>query len=139
MPTDQAIAQAIYAAVTADQSEGSFFDDLAGQVYEAEAKQDDVLPVAVFNIITVSPFITFDSSDNRTVDVQWDVYHRRGAPGGGAKAVRRIHDKLVDLLDRTELQAEGFSTVSILCTSRGAPVVEEDVYRQTSEWLIQAA
>jgi len=138
MPNDQEIAAAIHARLVSDQTAGSFFDDLGGLIYEAQARQDKAMPLCVFTIISMRPYLAFADSDDRDGDLQIDIFHKRTAKGG-PRAVRALNDKLITLLDRQSIAVEGYSKVTVFCTDRGTPQVEEDLFRQMSQWIISAS
>ena len=136
MPRSQAVANALSAKMRADQSEGSFYDDLGGRIYEGEAQQSDILPICVWTFTSVVPEQIFANADTLNVLMQADVWNSRIK---GAQGCRNIHDKLVDLLDRADdVVADGYATVAVICPDQGSPRVEEDSDRQTSQWRLWA-
>ena len=136
MPRSQTIANALNAKLRSDQSSGSFYDDLGGRIYESEAQHDDSLPLCVWQVITNEALHLLANSDDLKLRLQISVLTKRV---DGSHTCRNAHDKLVSLLNRKTLIADGWSAVSVLLSDGGAPQINEDAYTQLSNWQIIAS
>jgi len=144
MPNQQDIVNGLRGKLIDDTSQGSFYGMLGGRIYEGQAPQNTVHPLAVMHMITAIPEPTFDHSDTWNLTFQIDLFGKRSK---GSAALVVIADKLRALLDRADLSAfvnpgtvsGEFLNVNIMNTDQGAPVIEEDTLRQTSQWAIFAA
>ena len=141
MPNQQDIADGVYAKLIEDTSAGSFFGLLGGRVYGGEMPQSVKAPRnphAVWNLVDVRPLILLANSNSWEGEFQIDLWGDREQ---GVKALRQINDVLIAMLDRSDIAnfVSGFTIVSVLNTSQGAPLVEEDLYRQMSQWRFFAS
>jgi len=138
MPNQQDVADGLYAKLIDDTTPGSFYGELDGRIYEAEGPQNEKLPMCVMYIVDATPLMHFGNSNNWELQMQIDIYNQRSK---GARVLREIGDKLLALLDRQDINVlvAGMSSVYVWNTSQGAPTIEEDAYRQTSQWTIHAS
>ena len=146
----QDIMDAIYTRLSGDHEFNTALggtDSAAGRIYDTEAPANrrgaepistSVLPLCLFTLISGIPIPTFDDSDLWRMILQVDLFGIRGVTNG-VKAVRDIADHLLARLDRVSLSVTGFNKVAAFNQDQGAPVIEEDVIRQTSQWLILAS
>lgn len=122
-------------ALVADQSAGTFYDDLSGRVYLSQGPQDTDLPICIVSLVSNMPELTFanDGGEMRSSEFQVDLY---GHKDSGAKAVGDINTKLFDLMHDATLTVAGFTNVGVRCLDRGSPSVEEDAIRFMSRWTV---
>lgn len=130
----QALTEGVYGALTADQSAGTFYDDLSGRIYELAAPEDAALPHAVFNLVTDPPDETF-SGDDIEATVQIDLYGERRL---GAAALGDIQAKLLAELQGAAVTVAGFIGGVFMFTERGQRSIDGGAHRITLEALIQA-
>lgn len=134
MASQEAMAAGFGALLVSDQSEGSFYDDVGGRIYEMVAPEEAPLPLAVWNIITDPPDEMF-GGDDIDAEIQVDLY---GEKSLGIATLGAINDKLFTLLQGQSATITGYDGVSIQCMDRGAREVEERAYRITSRWRLMA-
>jgi len=127
----QAIVDAIYAKLTADQTSGSVYSDVGGRIYEMRAPQDAALPLLVFTVIPES--VPLIASDNTDAEVQIDLW---GHVRLGAKAIGDINDKLDALFNRVAITPTGSNAGMTQVIDPGLRTIEEDAVRITSRWKL---
>lgn len=125
-----ALSDAIYDALAAVQTAGSFFDDVGGRLRWVVGENALDLPMFAWQFVGDVPERFFLKADEtRDVDVQFDLYTNRKA---GLAAHDAIRVKARNLLDRVTLTASGFTEVQSWIDDYGAsPVAEGDAYRTT--------
>lgn len=127
---------AVYTALTTDQSAGSFYDDLSGRIYFVQAPLDATLPHCVYTPLTdpAEPN-TFEAS-HLDARYQIDLYFK--ADDDTLETAYATNQKLITLLDRVDLTMANHTGEETWVTERGVPSREEDAWRIRSEWRVMA-
>lgn len=135
----QAILDALHAKLVADQSAGTFYDDVGGRIYQGQGPNNVALPYCEFDSVGVEPEVFMDQGGTgprtQTADVQIDLY---GNTDDGPKALGDVEQKLYDLLEKASISPTGSDRGVVRCSIRMLRVVEEDAYRITDQFTIQA-
>jgi len=132
---------AIYDKLTADQTGGSFYDDLANStakgsgksIWSIQAPQDESLPLCIITPVSDLPDRYFGDSD---LDATFQIDLYADAESSTPEALLSTNQKLIDLLDRQTITTTNHTHVVVLATDRGVVSREEDAYRIISEWSI---
>ncbi len=127
---------AIFGKLTADQTPGSFFDDLGGRINLHEGPQDEVLPRANFTVVTDIRQRFFDGNDILAT-FQLDIYN--DAEASTQEALLAIHEKALTLLDAQAITMANHSNAQVFVDDKGTLVKEEDAWRITSQWRVMAS
>lgn len=133
--TTQATITGLYAALTADQGAGTFYEDLGGRIYEGAAPEEAALPLMVYQEIT-DPATNYLGGDTGIeMQVQIDLYGKREL---GAKALGDIHTKVLSALEGASITIAGYVGGQLEFTERGRRSIDGDAHRVTSEAIITA-
>ncbi len=127
---------AIFATLTADQTAGSFFDDLGGRINLHEGPQDETLAHANFTVVTDIRERFFDGND-LLATFQLDIYNN--AESSTPEALIAIHEKALTLLDAQTITMANHSNAQVFVDDKGTVVKEEDSWRITSQWRVMAS
>ena len=130
----QAIVAALYTKLTADQSGGSFYDDLGGRIFTGMGPQDADLPLAVIGVDANAVESTYSKRIETTAFVM-TIY---GAIAAGATAVSDIEAKGFSLLHGAEITPTGYDRGVLRCLSRDDRDHDEEVVVSTSVYEIEA-
>ena len=133
--TTQATITGLYSALIADQSVGSFYDDLGGRIYEAVAPEDGALPHMVFVQVADPPINYLGGTSDIEMKIQIDLYSERRL---GAKALGDIHTKVLSALEGSAITIAGFVAGQIEFTERGRRSIDGDAHRVLMEATITA-
>lgn len=130
-------ATAVYTKLTADQTAGSFYDDVGGRIYMSQAPKDASLPLVVWSILgDVSP--DFFSGTDLDATFQVDVWFPDRQDGSTTDAdLITTNDKLVTLLDRVTLTSvTNHGNVQTHLIDKGGIIREDDGHHIVSVWQI---
>lgn len=121
----------LYSHLTADQTSGSFYDDLGGRIYLVEAPQDEALPLAIINTVDMSPDWYFNCVNVDAV-IQIDLWADKHDTT--IEALALTNGKLLELLDQTTVSATNHANVATWAQNRGTITIEGRALRIMSEW-----
>ncbi len=125
MSSQSAMFDGIFAKLTADQTAGTLYDDLSGNIFRYQAPQTKAMPLLLINVITDPPWRFFASSDIEAV-IQFDIYSPRPE---GSTSISELSDKLFTLIDNAALTITGFVGAKMHIDQRGVYTTEEDSLR----------
>lgn len=131
----QAVITGLYSALTADQTAGSFYDDIGGRIYEGMAPEEGPLPHMVFVEVSDPPINYLGGTSDIEMQVQIDLY---GEKSLGAKALGDIHAKVLTALEGASVTIAGHVGGQFEFTERGRRSIDGDAHRVTMEAIITA-
>jgi len=132
----QAITNAIYTKLTADQSASSLYTAVGGRIFEMEGKDDADLPLLTFEVQSSPVAGLYTGSIIIKSQVIFTIYgHRRL----GSSAIGTIEDKLFTLMNQTTLAPTGYDTNTVvLCLDRDNRTVFGEVISSESVYSVEA-
>lgn len=132
----QAIKTALYTKLTADQSAGSFYDDVGGRIFEMEGQDDSALPLVVYDVTSTPVEGLYNGNVVVKSQVVLTLYgHRRL----GAAALGAIEDKLFTLVNQVTLAPSGYdSNAVMICLDRDRRTVLDEIIASESVYSIEA-
>jgi len=133
--SQEALANAIYAKLTNDQSSSSLWSDLSARVYHLNAPPNTALPLLVFRITADQPQAYFSGEDDLDVELQLDLW---GSTAAGAAALAAINGKILSLLHGQSLSISGYVDGECQAIDRGRATADGDALRITGRWKIRA-
>ncbi len=137
MSSVQNLVEAIRVKLTADQAPGTLYDKLGGRIYYQNAKQNDPLPLLVYEVIEFSPLRHFGDKFTYTGRVRFVIYQKKETGGAATSGAGSLEEDLFALLDRFELTIAGQDRGLVLFTVRGVTTIEEDDIRVEGEALVR--
>lgn len=130
----------IYSTLTADQTSGSFYDDVDGRIWLVDGPASDDLPMAIITPITESLGGAFDtSSDDIEFVFQIDVYTSQ--KNTTVEALIATNEKLIALLDRVSVTVTNWCNGQFKpdpADTRGIPTRDGDAWVINSQWILTA-
>lgn len=127
-----AIEDAINTKLTADQSAGSFYDDVTGRISANEATDSKAYPHAVYTVTSDVPARAF--AGKRDIDATFDI-DLFGAKGA---SLHLTNNKLYTLLDNASMTPTGFNGGVVQCLDSGIVTYDDERMQITSRWRLQA-
>ena len=135
--SQKALSDAIYDALAADQTAGTLFDDLGGNLFWINGPSESATPLMTWQFVGDVPEDFFDAADDlQDVSVQFDLYTNRNTSGGSHDVIR---EKAHALLHRVFLTATGFGEVQCWIDDKGgSPIADGDSLRTTMSGTLYA-
>ena len=132
----QAIKDAIFTKLTADQSASSLYTAVGGRIFEMEGKDDADLPLLTYEVQSSPVAGLYTGNLIIKSQVIITLYgHRRL----GSSALGGIEDKLFTLMNQTTLAPTGYdSNTTVLCLDRDSRVVFDEVISSESVYSVEA-
>ena len=132
----QAIKTALYTKLTADQTTDTFYEDVGGQIFEMEGKDDSALPLIVYDVTSTPVEGLYNGNVIVKSQVVLTLYgHRRL----GAAALGAIEDKLFTLINQATLAPSGYdSNAVMICLDRDRRTVFAEILSSESVYSIEA-
>ena len=132
----QAIKTALYTKLTADQTAGSFYDDVGGRIYELEGKDDAALPLLAYDVTSTPVQGLYNGNVIIKSQVVLTLFgHRRL----GAAALGAIEGKLFTLINQAALAPSGYdSNAVMICLDRDRRTVFDEIIASESIYSIEA-
>lgn len=131
----QAAITGIYSLLTADQTAGSFYDDIGGRIYEAQGPEEPDFPMMVFTEVSDPPINYLGGTSDIEMQVQLDLYGERLL---GAKVLGDIHAKVLTALEGADITIAGYVGGQFEFTQRGRRSIDGDAHRVTMEAIVTA-
>jgi len=118
----------LYTLLTADQTAGSFYDDLTGRIYPTQAVVGEDLPLCTFGFSSDSPDKYFTGND---VDATLQVSIWMDSEIHSPEDIVAVNDKLVAILEDATPTFTAHSCGQIRSIDTGV------LDRQEQAWVIQ--
>lgn len=129
----QAILEALKTKLYASQGVGTFYAAVGGRIYQDQPKPNELMPFAVFTSQGDEITHYMGGVEAHKVIVSIDLYGKKDL---GWEVLGDIEELLYDLLDQTTLTV--YDRGVVLTINRGARTVEDDAFRVTDEFSIEA-
>ena len=131
----ESLLEALHAKLIADQSAGTFYDDLGGRVYSLEAPVNASMPLAVILPFSYEVEEYYDQKDAREAEFQITLWGHRN---DGIAGLLDTNTKLYNLLHRASLSPAGMDRAVVTCLDEGVESIEEDGIQILSQWRLEA-
>ena len=131
----QAIKTAIYAKLTAVQSNPSLYFGLSGRIYELQGADDADLPLLTYEVQSTPVSGLFDGEVYIKSQVLFTIYgHRRL----GAEVIGTIEDQLYELMKDASLAPSGYDRGVVVPLDRDRRTVFDEIIASESIYSVEA-
>ena len=135
----QIILTSLFNKLTAVQTAGTVYALVNGQVFQIEAPQATEMPLVVFAMTNESTtaFMSSATASMHQSDVEFAIYSKASTSVVNAMAIEAALFLLLHKASITPSDAS-YSTIELICNSRGVPTITVDSVRIDTTYRIFA-
>lgn len=132
----QAVIEALFSRLTANQQTGSFHNLVGGRIFHAQAQHDAALPHLVYTLIDNQPTRYFGGRITWRMSLRFELWVDVDSGGAGSSGGGTLEELLFAEIDDVELTVTGGDRGVLLFAGRGVPSIIEDAILIVSDFDI---